>query len=62
MAEVRSALTQAKQKTVEVADKATNAAATGAIVAFIALLLGAITASFGGHRGTRFEESEALHL
>lgn len=59
-AEVSHALSEAEQRTKEVADQAANAVSTGAITAFIALLLGALVAGFGGHRGTRIEDDDAV--
>lgn len=62
-AEVNQALTQAREKTAEVANDAANAAATAAITGFVALLLGAIAAALGGHRGARLhQDSAALRL
>jgi hypothetical protein len=43
----------AKQEALEAADAAATAVSTGAILGFVALLLGAIAAWFGGAAGTK---------
>jgi hypothetical protein len=55
-AEVDQTLQQAQQQTAQAADKAANVASKGAIMAFIALLLGAAAAAWGGAVGARTEE------
>lgn len=47
----RQAAAQAKQKAVQAADAAANATSKGALFGFVALLLGAIAAWFGGRMG-----------
>jgi hypothetical protein len=59
-AEVDRTLQQAQQQTAQAADKAANVASKGAIMAFIALLLGAAAAAWGGAVGARTEEDVVI--
>ena len=47
----RQTVEQAKQAATEAADKAASAMSTGALLAFVALVLGAIAGWFGGRSG-----------
>jgi hypothetical protein len=51
-AQYKQSIQMAKQKAIEAAQSASKALSTGAIVAFVALLIGAIAAWFGGVAGT----------
>ena len=51
-AQYKQSMETAKQKTIEAAQSTGKVVSTGAILAFVALLLGAISAWFGGSAGT----------